>query len=58
MISKTLGMLGATENKQKLINESMKHWNTELIGEKQKLGRVNIRCGTFKGDKLSQLLFE
>ncbi|XP_029643285.1 uncharacterized protein LOC115217674 [Octopus sinensis] len=42
---------------EKIVNESKKHWNTEMIGRKQKLGKVNIRHGIFQGDSLSPLLF-
>lgn len=38
-------------------NESMKHCNNELIGGKQRLGKMNLRGGMFQGEGLFPLLF-
>lgn len=42
---------------EKLVDESIKHWNNEVIGGKQRVWNVNITLGMFQGDGLYQLLF-
>lgn len=53
----TMRMFGVAENMMEMANENMKRWDAEFIGRKQRLGKVNIRCGILHGDKFSPLLF-
>lgn len=52
-----MSMFRGAENMEKLVDESIKHWNNEVIGGKQRVWNVNITLGMFQGDGLYQLLF-
>ena len=56
-ILKTLEMVGVSENVRKLMEESMKKWNTVLECGGCDLASVEIKRGIFQGDSLSPLLF-
>ena len=53
----TVRMVGIADNIVELIEESMKHWKTELTANGTPLGTVDIKRGIFQGDALSPLLF-
>ena len=46
-----------SENIKKFIENTMKHWATELTSCGENLEKVDIRRGIFQGDSLSPLLF-
>ena len=56
-ILKTLEMVGVSENVRRLMEESMKKWNTVLECGGRDLASVEIKRGIFQGDSLSPLLF-
>ena len=56
-ILKAPGLVGTARNITELLKRSMQSWRTVLFSENNKLGKVNIRRGTFQGDSLSPLLF-
>lgn len=41
-IRKTMDMFGIAKSMDKILNESMRHWNTNLMVGKQQLRKVNI----------------
>lgn len=60
-INKNIVMLRLAEDMEKRFNESIKHWNTELNGCKQRFWKGNTECrmfqGDIQGDTFSLLLF-
>ena len=49
--------VGINEKIQRLLAESMKSWQVELISAEENLGEANIRQGIVQDDSLSPLLF-
>ena len=56
-ILKTLEIVGVSENVQKLMEESMKRWDTVLECGGHDLVSAEIKRGICQGDSLSPLLF-
>ena len=56
-LMETVRMVGIADNIIELIEESMKHWKTELTANGTPLGQVEIKRGVFQGEALSPLLF-
>ena len=49
--------LGVARKLKGLLKSSMEHWKTQLVGDMEVLGTVDIKRGIFQGDSLSPLLF-
>lgn len=56
-ILEALRMVGVAEGIRKLLENSMRRWNTMLECGGQHLANINIQRGIFQGDSLSPLLF-
>ena len=56
-IQMSLKLFKGTYNKDKLITENMKKWNTDITANGESLGNVKIKRGIFQGDSLSPLFF-
>ena len=53
----SLDLFGVAGNIVGLLERSMAHWKTQLMGNGNVLGTVDIKRGIFQGDSLSPLLF-
>ena len=56
MIIDCMNMFGTLDKGYRVIQNSMKQWNTELTAGNQVLGEVRVKRRIFQGDNLSPLL--
>ena len=56
-ITECLNFFGVAENNRSLLVNILKKWKLMLCSGKFQLGKVEVKRGTFQGDRLSPLVF-